>query len=46
MRVSKIGGTFLGRPRNKDYNILGVCIGVHLFWETTIHKVSASACRA
>ena len=27
MRVSKIGGTFLGRPRNTDYSILGSVLG-------------------
>ena len=31
---TKIRGTFLGGPRNKDHCILGVYIGVPLFWET------------
>ena len=32
----KLGGPFWG-PHNKDYSILGVYIGVPLFWETTIY---------
>ena len=31
----KIRGTLFGGPHNKDYSILGVYIGVPLFWGTT-----------
>ena len=35
MGLPKIWGTFLGGPYNKDYNIVGLYIGVPLFWETS-----------
>ena len=37
MAVSQNLGYPLGGAHNKDYRILGVYIGVPLFWETTIY---------
>ena len=39
--VSQNKGYPFGGPNNKDYCILGVYIGVPLFWETTISTARA-----